>query len=290
LAVPGCARTVDVRSPADRLTDDTAYTLRQGQVRLDTGLVGQDLRTDDLGANLGVRVGLHDRVELGTNLAHVALAYFNLDARVLMIDRPHFAWGARVGVRGFNGGWLYVVPPEQRSEISDLNLVVVPVDTTFTFPIRPWFDMHVTPGYSSVSAFGSFSDSTLTAEGEIGLRQVYIDTYFNFLIRSKVTLVFGVHWALYTAALTDADAVAEVEPGLEVGVQSGEWVRADPSEGWRGSAGVEWAFAKRSGVRLSLVYRRPVPGLPGFVVPAVNFHFRFGGKDRPGERAKERNP
>lgn len=295
LALAGCKHNdQDFRTPQDRITTDTAYTLEKRQTRVELGAGGHDFGLDDTGVGLTVRHGIIDRLEVGTNVAHDAVSLFNLDVRGTLVDRPRFGLGARVGAKWLPFQALYLLPKDIRDDFGGLHFVVLPVDMTFSFPVLKRFAFHITPGYFGSAVFGSVDSDGVDAIGQLGWRQVYIDNFYNVLVGRRVALVFGLHFPLWTVGLTDARASTEVQPGVEAIAETGEWQPVPFARSFRSSAGVEVYMGRRAGMRanvllparLAFVYRR-VEGVPDWTPGAsLSFYWRFGGslaKPRRGD-------
>ena len=106
----------DFRTPEDRITTETAYTLNKRETRIDFGLIGHDFTYDDVGLDLSVRHGVTDRFELSTNVAHDAVALFNLNMRGTIVDRKRFGFGVKAGAKYLPVAAMYLLPKDTRDE------------------------------------------------------------------------------------------------------------------------------------------------------------------------------
>lgn len=269
----GCA-TVDYASPEGRLVDITAYTLPAGDVKVGLGLTGTTY--DNAGASADLRVGLPAGFEVGTNAIHDALSFVNLDVKWNFLDTRWIGLAARIGGKWLNPQNLYVLPDDLRSELGDLHLIMVPVALVMSFPFSSAFGAHLTAGYNHSNIVGRVApDNTALADGLLGAREVYLTPQFTFYPSGKAALILGAQLPVYTAAVTNASAETEIEPGVVVGVRSAGYTELDTT----GRNTLYLAVEAASGaarVRFTLIYGlRLLTERLGFPVPALDVYWRF---------------
>ncbi len=284
LALAACVHERDFRAPAGRLLDDTAYTVRAKELRVDAGVIGR--RLEDLGANLGLTYGVYERVELKTNIAHAAFAIVNARVKATLVDRPRFALGAKLGFTFAQPKLIWVLPPEYRATFGDIKVIGAPVRVLSTIRTADWLDLHLGLSYSHVDVYGDLPVNTEFSRISLGRRALVFDPMLSFYLGRRVALLLGGSWPLWSALLTDVENKIELQPGIRVGVNSAEWITSRMYSHNSYSTSVELRLGEYTNMRVSMSYRLLGDYFDFELFPAVEFYWRIPLGERRRRRAR----
>ncbi|MCA9691103.1 MAG: hypothetical protein KC636_15980 [Myxococcales bacterium] len=273
-ALAGCVHKRDFRAPEGRLLDGTAHALAQREVRLDVGVIGTGDPT--FGANLGVSVGAHKHLQLGTNLAQDAFGLFNLRLKSNLIDRPKIGVALETGFFYTNPRLVWVLPADFREPLGDIHVFGAPLRVITTALAADWLHLNVGLSYTHVGVTGEVRFAGALADGSFGARSLDLSPVLQLLLGERVAVILGGEWALWSALYTNVEAEYPVTDGLRVGVRSAEWIPRGPLRGNSYYASIEARFGKRTNARASISYRLLGDHSPVELLPSLELYWRFG--------------
>lgn len=173
---------------------------------------------DNMGVSGDLRYGLPDGFELGTNALYDAVGFVNADSKWNFLDTRWIGLAAKIGLRWINPKNLYPIPKKYRDDLGDIDIIIVPVQLTASFPFSPAFGAHLTVGYNHSNVFGtSPADSDAYVDGMLGAREVYLTPTFTFYPRKRVALLLGAQLPVWVAAVGNVTAETQVSDGVVVG-------------------------------------------------------------------------
>lgn len=248
-------RSRSLYSPYDRPVTNTAYAARDVQV--DTSVGGS--RTEELGARLGVTVGLGRHGHLQANVAHAAFGVVNVGTRFPVVESGRIAVAANATLLVARPRWMWYLPKPARQPLRQLTLVNLPLSLTGTYRATDWLLTSVSAGYDHSSVGGEVRIDSVAFDGVLGARRLWARPTFHLLLSRVVTIEATALVPLAAWGLTDAEAEAEVAPGVRVGVHSQEWrpIPALPGALWQVTSEVRTGrFRLRLGISGNPVLRR----------------------------------
>lgn len=218
-----CLASRNYAGDEGRLTQGTAYVLPDDKFEVAVGLVGLDL--PDFGAELSLRYGIEDLLELQLNVAHVAMGVLSVGVDTNLVDTRYFALGLDLSVVYIQPRRVWALPADLQEPVRDTHILVVPVQLVSSFPITHWFSAHVGLGYTHGEIFGRLRlDSDLIDAG-VGLRSVAADLSAHFYFAEGLALILGVDSPLAAWGRENVELTIDLEPGVRAGVRSVEWAR-----------------------------------------------------------------
>jgi len=270
----GCATTRDFYDPQQRITDATAYALSNREVRVDTGLLGTGVQ--DLGANIDVAVGVGRGAQVSTNAAHLSLGIINASTKYTFVDRPRFGLGAQASFLWTRPTLIWLLPNEVTEPLKDIDLLIVPLELTASFPLARWVSLHLGGGYTHAELFGRIGNDASYFNAGLGARMVHLEPVVHFYLGNRVALILGGEAPVYLAAVEQVRSDIELEEGVVLGVRSAEWVAVPVGRAARGRLGVELRLGRRAYLQL-FVARSALSNAGGGppVLPSINAYWRL---------------
>lgn len=196
-APPAADAGGDLRSPEQRDTRQTAYTLPRGTWGLDVGALG--VGGGDVFARLGVAYGLGAGVELELNLAHAGVGLINVAAHWHFIDTRYFDLGMGLGVWYGHGDWFWIVQGLSKEVVSKLDVLNVPVSLTASMPVLPSLQLDFGVEYTYAEVFGTIDrERSIFQEANLGVRQLTFNPGAHWFMSSNTSLGLNARLAAYT--------------------------------------------------------------------------------------------
>lgn len=268
------AHARDFFAPEERTRTNTAYTLAPSQLGFEVGALGQG--GGDVYARIGVAYGFGYGVEVSANLAHAAAGIVNLNGKWNFIDEKMFGLAAGVGVTWAHGDWLWVLPADQRTLVSTLDVVAVPLTLTASAPVLTWLQLDLELSYLHAEVFGNANSENALFDADIGARRVGISPIARFYVLDALELYASVWISPYTALPGAVTARAQLAPDVYAGGQTGGYIELDPGDTYRLAFGARSAITRTSFVSFVLNYGKASERLYGSsFFPAFNVELRF---------------
>lgn len=272
-AAQSAAEEVDLRSPAQRSTRYSAYSLPKGTWSIEVGALGMG---DELYGLFGGNYGLGKGFQIGLNLVHYATGLFNINARWNFLDLEHLGLGVALGLDYGHGAWVWVLQPAAQELVKDTDLFALPVSLTASMPLLRWLQIDLPIEYQHAAIFGTLGEGgSFYAEAQIGARQVRFRPGARFFISQDTAFEFGAMLPAYTRVPFEGEISAELaNQGFER-AGSGE-ASVSFSETWNIEFGLRssirpWlfcAFRLDYGPRADVLYG-------AFVYPSFSLEFRL---------------
>jgi hypothetical protein len=208
VAAQSAAGEVDLRSPAQRSTRYSAYSLPKGMWSVEVGALGMG---DELYGLFGGNYGLGEGFQIGLNLVHYATGLFNINARWNFLDREHLGLGVAVGFDYGHGAWVWVLDPLAQELVQDTDLFAVPISLTASVPLLPWLQFDLPVEYQYAAIFGTLGEGrSFYAEAQIGARQVRFRPGARFFLSKATAFEFGAILPAYTRVPFEGEITAEL--------------------------------------------------------------------------------
>lgn len=270
----GCVTVRSYADPRQRITDGTAYALTNREVRIDTGVVGTELA--DVGANIDVAAGFGRGGEVSTNLAHLGLGLVNASAKYTVLDRPWFGLGVEGSFLWTRPSLIWLLPDDIAEPLSGIDLFIVPLKVTTSFPVARWTSLHLGLGYTHAEIAGELRGESAFFDAGVGTRSVQLDPMVHFYLGRRAALIAGANVPVFMMAAERLETDVELEPGVVLGARSAEWVRIPTDQATRGRVGVELRFGRRTHLQVFVargVLASANIGPP--VLPSLNLYWRI---------------
>lgn len=271
----GCVTPRNFADPKQRITEGTAYSITKGEVRVDAGLIGTEVK--DAGANVDVTAGFGRSGQVSTNLAHLSLGLVNASLKYTVVDRPWFGLGLEGGFLYTRPSLIWLLPDEISDPLAGIDLFHIPLRILASFPVSSWTSLHLGLGYTHAEVVGELGDeSSSFLNAGVGARSVQVDPTIHFYLNRRVALILGANIPVYITAAAQVESDIELDDGIVLSVRSAEWIRV-PTEGaalWR--AGVEVRFGRAT--HMQLFVSRGLLAAAGVgppLLPSLNFYWRI---------------
>ncbi len=217
----------DLRSPEQRDTRHTAYTLPKGTWGLDIGALG--IGGGDVFARLGVAYGIGHGLQAEINLAHTGVGLLNVASHWHFIDTRYFDLGAGVGLWYGHGEWFWIAQGLAKDLVKKIDVLNVPMGLTASMPVLRMLQLNLGVEYTYAEVFGSF---------DRGERSILQDA--NFGVR-QLTFAPGVHWFIWHNTSLELSARLPAYTGVPVTISGDdndrtEYHKAPFSEMWSAEA------------------------------------------------------
>ncbi|MEM6988874.1 MAG: hypothetical protein AAF721_00205 [Myxococcota bacterium] len=270
----GCVTARNYADPRQRVTHGTAYALTNREVRVDAGAVGTELA--DVGANIDVAAGFGRGGQVSTNLAHLGLGLVNAAVKYTALDRPWFGLGVEGSFLWTRPSLIWLLPDEVAEPLAGIDLFIIPVKLTASFPVANWASFHLGVGYTHAEIRGELRGDSGFFEAGVGARTIQLDPTLHLYLNRRAALLFGGNIPVFMTAAERIESDIEVTPGVVLGVRSAEWVRVPTQGATRGRVGVELRFGRRTHLQVFVargVLASADIGPP--VLPSLNLYWRI---------------
>ena len=270
----GCVTTRNFSDPRQRVLHGTAYSLTNREVRIDTGVVGTELA--DAGANIDVAAGFGRSGHVSTNLAHLSLGLVNAAVKYTVLDRPWFGLGFEGSFLWTRPTLIWLLPRDIAEPLAGIDLFIVPLKATASFPVANWTSLHLGLGYTHAELVGELRGESGFFDAGVGTRTLQLDPTVHFYLNSRAALIVGSNIPLFLMAAERITSDVEIEEGVVLGIRSAEWVRIPTRGATRGRVGVELRFGRRTHLQAFLargVLESSGVGPP--VLPSLNLYWRI---------------
>ena len=270
----GCVTTRNYADPRQRVTHGTAYSLINREVQIDAGVVGTEL--SDVGANIDVAAGFGRGGQVSTNLAHLSLGLVNAAVKYTALDRPWFGLGVEGSFLWTRPTLIWLLPDEIAEPLAGIDLFIVPLRVTASFPVATWTSLHLGVGYTHAEITGELRGESGFFDAGVGARTVQLDPTVHFYLNGRAALIVGGNLPVFMMAAERIESDIELEEGVVLGVRSVEWARIPTRGATRGRVGVELRFGRRTHLQLFVargVLASAEIGPP--VLPSLNLYWRI---------------
>lgn len=236
---------VDLRSPSERSTRYSAYSLPQGMWGFDLALLG--ISGDEVYGNIGVARGFGRGFQLDLNLLHWGVALFNASARWSFFEARHFALAADLGLIYAHGDWVWILSDLGQKVASGADLFALPLGLTASAPLTRWLQLDLVTKYQYSAVFGDVGlGESFYAETQFGARQLILRPGARFFVSDATAFELSARLPVYTRVPYQTDSTLDVGKGY--GRSRDGYAKADFSQGWNLEAGVRsrlrpWLFA-----------------------------------------------
>jgi hypothetical protein len=272
-AAQSVAGELDLRSPAQRSTRYSAYSLPKGMWSIEVGALGMG---DELYGLFGGNFGLGKGFQIGLNLVHYATGLFNINARWNFLDLEHVGLGVAVGFDYGHGAWVWVLDSIAQELVQDTDLIAIPISLTASVPLLRWLQVDLPVEYQHAVVFGTLGEgSSFYAEAQIGARQVRFRPGARFFISQDTAFEFGAILPAYTRVPFEGDITGELaNQGYERSGSGEASVRF--SETWNVEVGLRSSIRPWLFCALRLDYGPRADILYGALVyPSFSLEFRL---------------
>lgn len=274
LSATSCVTARNYADPRQRITEGTAYALTHREVRVDTGAVGTELA--DAGANIDVAAGFGRGGQVSTNLAHLSLGLVNAAVKYTALDRPWFGLGFEGSFLWTRPSLIWLLPDDIADPLSGIDLFIVPLKVTTSFPVARWTSLHLGLGYTHAEIAGELRGESDFFDAGVGARSVQLDPTVHFYLNHRAALIMGANVPVFMMAAERVEANIELEQGVVLGIRSAEWIRIPTRGGTLGRVGVELRFGRRTHLQVFVargVLASANIGPP--VLPSLNLYWRI---------------
>ncbi|MEX1363022.1 MAG: hypothetical protein AB1Z98_07845 [Nannocystaceae bacterium] len=269
-----CVTARNYADPRQRITDGTAYSLTNREVRVDVGAVGTEL--SDVGANLDVAAGFGRGAQVSTNVAHLSLGLVNAAVKYTALDRPWLGLGFEGSFLWTQPSLIWLLPDDIADPLSGIDLFIVPLRVTASFPVARWTSLHLGLGYTHAEISGELRGDSAFFDAGVGARSIQLDPTVHFYLNHRAALMLGANVPVYMIAAERIETDVEVEEGVVLGVRSAEWVRIPTRGATRGRVGVELRFGRRTHLQVFVARGVLVSANIGPpVLPSLNLYWRI---------------
>jgi hypothetical protein len=223
-----------------RFTDYTAYTVEPGHVKTGLGFVGSTY--DDLGMSIKTEAGIIDNLQAGTNVAHDALGVVNLNGKYLFYKTGNFLFSAQAGIKWFNPHNFWIIPEEDRKELENVDVYMLPLSITTTYLAAKWATINCKLGYAFSTVRGSVSVEKGLGKGGFGGHEVFLEPIALFYLWDGYAFILGWQLPVYSGIYVDAKAEVPIEQGIVAGTESKEFRKLDIKDLNTAYFGVQFAW------------------------------------------------
>lgn len=267
-----CVKPRDFHSPAERVTNGTAWTLEKGTVAPEAGVGGTG--ATELLVDMGVAWAPVERVETSANIAYFGVGLFNVGFKGTLFESDRWALGGAVSGVWAQGDLMWFLGDGKEALVAGVDALILPLAVNNTWSVDDAVDVTTGVSYTHSAMLNGVFDTDNDFLGEVlGSRRFAVDGRVQVYV-GRVGLWAGGSLPVGVWVLTDPATEFVADDDQRAIAARTEWVQQQFGESWGASGGTQLKL-DTTYVNLGLASSAASRSIGLYVTPYVAAHWRL---------------